>query len=247
MQHKAVLVVDTVYKRYPGALDNALSGVSCDFMPGEVVSLLGVNGAGKTTLSALIAGQHPVSSGDIRYHGVSIYQDITRYRRQVGYCQQKVFGQTGMSLYELLKNAGSYFGLEGDYLEQRMEQVATECGIIPMLPRELSQLSGGYRQRFSLARSMMHDPALLILDEPTVALDPHVRHQVWDLIARVKEQGKTVILTTHYLDEAEVLSDRVCILERGKIKLIDTPAGLLQTFGKQRLEEAFMEMMKEEV
>jgi len=103
---------------------------------------------------------------------------------------------------------------------------------------KLDVLSGGYKHRVLIARAQMHKPKLLILDEPTVGLDPHIRHQLWETIRELKNEGITVILTTHYIDEAEVLSDRICILEKGKIKLIDTPQNLLKSYKKGKLEAA---------
>ena len=106
-------------------------------------------------------------------------------------------------------------------------------------------LSGGYKQRFMLARTLMHDPKLIILDEPTVALDPHIRRNLWEVIKSLKENGTTVLLTTHYLEEAEVLSDRVCILDGGVIKMIDSPDNLKKDFSKSNLEDVFIKFMQE--
>ena len=106
-------------------------------------------------------------------------------------------------------------------------------------------LSGGYKQRLLIARSLVHKPLLLILNEPTVALDPHIRRQLWDLIRQLKADGVTVLLTTHYIDEAEVLSDRVCVLDKGSIRLIDTPANLMSSYSKANLEAVFLQLMNE--
>ncbi len=106
-------------------------------------------------------------------------------------------------------------------------------------------LSGGYKQRLIIARSLIHQPKLLILDEPTVGLDPHIRRHLWEIIRELKKQGVTVIITTHYLDEAEVLSDRVCILDKGLIRTIDNPAKLKSSFNKGTLEDVFLALMEE--
>jgi len=107
-------------------------------------------------------------------------------------------------------------------------------------------LSGGYTHRVLIARALMHNPRFLILDEPTVGLDPHIRHKLWENIRDLKKEGVTILLTTHHLDEAEILSDRICILEKGKIKLIDTPDNLKKTYQKSRLEDVFIQLMEEE-
>ena len=108
-----------------------------------------------------------------------------------------------------------------------------------------SVLSGGYKQRFLIARTLMHRPQLIILDEPTVGLDPHIRHQLWDQIVELKRNGSSILLTTHYLDEAEYLSDRVCIIDAGIVKTIDTPSNLMQLHQKGRLEEVFLKLIQE--
>jgi len=109
-----------------------------------------------------------------------------------------------------------------------------------------SILSGGYKQRVMIARALMHNPKLVILDEPTVGLDPHIRHQLWQTIRDLKNANVTVLLTTHYLDEAEVLSDRLCILDKGKIRLIDTASNLKNSYNKSKLEDVFIQLMNEE-
>lgn len=119
-------------------------------------------------------------------------------------------------------------------------------GLSKYLNSKAFMLSGGYKQRFVIARAMVHEPKLVILDEPTVGLDPHIRLQLWDFIKNLKTEGVSVLLTTHYLDEADVLSDRVCILDQGKVLLIDTPDNLKKSYGKGSLEDVFVQMMNEE-
>ena len=116
--------------------------------------------------------------------------------------------------------------------------------LTPYLQQKASVLSGGYKQRFMIARALMHNPKLVILDEPTVGLDPHIRRQLWSKIKELKNDGITVILTTHYLDEAEQLADRVCVLDQGAIKLIDTPDKLKADFKMQNLEDVFIALMQ---
>ena len=117
--------------------------------------------------------------------------------------------------------------------------------LAPYADKQTHELSGGYKQRFLIARALLHDPKVIILDEPTVALDPHIRHQLWDIIKGLKASGTTIILTTHYLDEAEVLADRVCILDQGLVKLIDKPENLKKNFQKTNLEAVFLQLLKE--
>ncbi|MCB9493257.1 MAG: ABC transporter ATP-binding protein [Epsilonproteobacteria bacterium] len=225
----------------------ALKGVSLDLMHGEVFSLLGVNGAGKTTLSSIIATLTNPTAGDITHKGKSIYKDICSYRRLIGYCPQKPNLNGLLTLRDNLVFAGKYFGMSKGEIDQRIDELASTFSIKQYLNDYAHVLSGGYKQRFVFARSLMHSPKLIILDEPTVALDPHIRKNLWKYISLIKEQGACVLLTTHYLDEAEVLSDRVCLLSDGVVKLIDTPKNLMATFQKGKLEDVFLELVKDSI
>lgn len=223
----------------------ALKGVSLTLNEGEIVSLLGVNGAGKTTLSSIVATLTPPTEGDILYKGASIYTDIPNYRRRIGYCPQKPNLNPMLTLEENLILAGHYFGMPLSDIKQRIKELTEKLGVTRYLKERSTILSGGYKQRFMILRSLIHNPRLVIFDEPTVALDPHVRHQLWEYIKSMKNEGVCILLTTHYLDEAEVLSDRVCVLDKGLIRLIDTPKNLLAFFKKNRLEDVFLQLTNE--
>jgi len=226
---------------------DALRGVSLTVEQGEVVALLGANGAGKTTLSSIVATLHPPTSGDITWRGRSIYSDLMSYRRIVGYCPQRPNLHPALSLRDSLLFAARFYGLGQKEAEHSLAEVTEHLALDTFLEARPAVLSGGWKQRFMLARALMHRPELLILDEPTVGLDPHIRRQLWDLIVKLKAGGLTVILTTHYLDEAEMLADRVVILEQGQVRLIDKPQNLKAEFASKTLEEVFLKLMNEEV
>ena len=133
-----------------------------------------------------------------------------------------------------------------EHINTRLEFLIEQFGLREYLHQKANVLSGGYKQRFMIARALMHNPQLVILDEPTVGLDPHIRRQLWQQIRDLKQLGVTVILTTHYLDEAEQLSDRVCVLDGGLIKLIDTPDKLKTDFKMNNLEDVFIALMSED-
>jgi ABC-2 type transport system ATP-binding protein len=223
----------------------ALKGVSFTLKEGEVFGLLGVNGAGKTTLSSIIVSLNPPTSGDLLFRGSSIYNDITDYRMHIGYCPQKVNLNDKLSLRENLLQAGRYYGMSESELKQRLDELVEQFDLAEYLDQTVKVLSGGYAQRFLIARALMHRPSLVVLDEPTVGLDPHIRHQLWKIIRMLKEQNVTVILTTHYLDEAEALADRVCVLDHGVVLVIDTPDNLKAHYKKNRLEEVFLQLMQD--
>lgn len=246
MDNKVLLSIKNVTKTYKGRQTiEALKGVSLDIMQGEVLSLLGVNGAGKTTLSSIIATLHPATSGDILYQGSSIYSDVIGFRRIIGFCPQKPNIDTMLTIKDNLMFAGRYFNMPHDEIVERTDILLEQFQLTKYADSLGSILSGGYKQRFMLARTLMHKPKLVILDEPTVALDPHIRRNLWTTIKELKDNGITVLLTTHYLDEAEILSDRVCILDGGTIKLIDSPANLKKKFSESSLEDVFIQLMHE--
>ena len=234
------------YYHSGGRVVKALDGVSLDINKGEIIGLLGVNGAGKTTLSSIIVTLHPPTDGDILFNGQSIYKDINEYRRIIGFCPQKPNLIKDLTVEQNLELAGRYFGMSKQQARERMEELIVKYDLENYRNSTMDELSGGYNHRVLIARSMVHKPKLLILDEPTVGLDPHIRHQLWETIRDLKKDGVTVVLTTHYLDEAEVLSDRICILDKGRVKLIDTPENMMSTYQKSKLEDVFLQLMSEE-
>jgi|SRR5579872_2427396 ABC-2 type transport system ATP-binding protein len=235
--------VRNVTKKYGNRM--ALNDVSLTLYPNEIVSLLGVNGAGKTTLSSIIASLHPCTSGDVLFKGKSIYEDLIGYRMALGFCAQKQNLGTQMNVREYLQFAGSYYLMPKALIKQRVDELMEQFSLSEYATKSPKVLSGGYRQRLLIARSLIHNPQLVILDEPTVALDAHIRRQLWETIKNLKNMGVTVLMTTHYIDEAEVLSDRICLLRDGKIDLIGTPQELMADYDKDTLEDVFVELVNE--
>jgi len=244
-----LLNINNIKKKYTKGnyTKNALKGVSLEVFKGEVLALLGVNGAGKTTLSSIIASLHPATEGDILWQGTSIYTNLINYREIVSLCPQQPNFNDALTLEDNLKFAGRFFKMSETAINDRIAVLSKQFGLTEYLKQYSYVLSGGYLQRFMIARSLMHNPKLLILDEPTVGLDPHIRRELWNIIKNLKQEGITTILTTHYLDEAEYLADRVCILQNGQIKLIDKPENLKADFKKHNLEEVFLALMNEQV
>ncbi|MFC1841819.1 ABC transporter ATP-binding protein, partial [Candidatus Dependentiae bacterium] len=220
--------------------------VSFDIKKGEIIGLLGVNGAGKTTLSSLLATLHPPTEGDIFINGESIYQDVNAYRRMVGFCPQKPNVSKDLTIEQILYFSGLFYAIPVPEVKKRMEQLIARYNLEKYRHMKPNVLSGGYMRRLLIARSLMHNPKLLILDEPTVGLDPHIRRRIWEHIRNLKNDGVSVLLTTHYLDEAEILSDRIVVLDKGKIKLIDTPENLMKDYQKSRLEDVFVQLIEQE-
>jgi ABC-2 type transport system ATP-binding protein len=225
---------------------HALIDVNFDILKGEVFSLLGENGAGKTTLSSIIASLHPPTKGTILWNDKPIYDDLICYRKIIGFCPQHQNLDSNLSLEQNLIFQGRYYGISKQELEERIDYLLKRFELNEYSKSKVDVLSGGYKQRFLIARTLIHNPKLVILDEPTVGLDPQVRRKLWEYIRRLKEEGISVILTTHYLDEAEILSDRVCVIDKGKIIIIETPEKLKNDCKKKNLEDVFLHLLKEE-
>lgn len=238
------LVVDNVTKIYGSGAKtvHALKGVSLTIHSGEIFSLLGVNGAGKTTLSSIIATLHPPTTGDVLCNGESIYKNLAAYRSSFGFCPQKQNLDDELTVYENLLFAGRYLLMTEETIKNRIAELMTYLELDRYSSFKIQTLSGGNKQRVLIARALMHNPRLVLLDEPTVGLDPDIRRKLWDLILNLKKQGITVILTTHYLDEAEALSDRLCILDQGKIGLVASMQDLKQKYDMASLETIFLKL-----
>lgn len=244
--HQVFIHIEKVSKTYfekRKVLKEALKEVTLDIFKGEVLGLLGVNGAGKTTLVSILATLHPPSAGDVKWNGESIYKKLLTFRSIVGYCPQQPNIERQLSLGENLIFSGRCYGMSQKEATQRQKELAKEFNLERYLGANIDQVSGGYKQRFLIARALMHRPELVILDEPTVGLDSHIRRELWEVILKLRKSGITVILTTHYLDEAEHLADRICLIHEGRIRTVDTPANLKKLHKKNNLEEVFLKFV----
>lgn len=238
--------VRKVYDLGGGKQLEALKNITLSIRAGEIIGLLGVNGAGKTTLSSILATLHPPTAGTILFQGSSIYDNLMAYRKIIGFCPQRPNVSPYLTIRKSLQFAGDFYGVDRSVALPRMERLLHEFELDRYASQTINTLSGGYRQRFTLARALMHEPRLMILDEPTVALDAPVRRYLWQVIRDLKKSGVTVILTTHYLEEAEQLADRVCLLHKGEISLVDTPHNLKTQFAVHNLESVFLALLEEE-
>lgn len=202
----------------------AVDGISFEVKQGCCFGLLGPNGAGKTTTIEMMEGLIPPSSGSIQFFGKAMDKEALK---QVGIQFQHTALQDYLTVEETLDLFSAFYPKPADKAE-----IMTMCNLNEIADRGHQKLSGGQRQRLLLALALINDPQILFLDEPTTGLDPHARRNFWDLINRIKQQGKTVILTTHYMDEAEYLCDEIVIMDKGKIIAQDTPQRLLSSHFK---------------
>jgi ABC-2 type transport system ATP-binding protein len=222
-----VSAIETVdlRKRY-GDL-RALKGVSLEVDEGEFFGLLGPNGAGKTTFINILVGLVRKTGGEARVFGHGVEDDYREARDAIGLAPQEFNVDRFFPIREVLVHKAGYHGVPKDVAEERADEALRTVGIYDKRDTRFHWLSGGMKRRFMLARAMVTDPDLLILDEPTAGVDVQLRHDLWEIITRMNEEGTTVLLTTHYIEEAERLCDRVAILDEGEVVEVSSPDELM--------------------
>ena len=230
-----IIVARDLRKRY-GALQ-AVDGVSFEVAEGEIFGILGPNGAGKTTTLEMIEGLRPIDSGSATVDGVDVAGDPRGVKARIGIQLQSSSFFDELSLTELLVLFGHLYHVQAD-----APALLAEVELTEKATSQVRTLSGGQKQRFSIAAALVNDPRVLFLDEPTTGLDPQARRHLWGVISQLRDRGHTVILTTHYLEEAEALCDRVAIMDGGRIIALDTPNDLIdgliaRGFVKERTEQ----------
>ena len=218
----SAIVVDGLRKSY-GDL-KAVDGVSFEVHEGEFFGILGPNGAGKTTTMEMVEGLRKPDGGTIRIFGESPWPRNTALLRRIGIQLQASAFFDKLTSIEQLRTFASLYGVGSDKAAEMLELV----GLAEKADTREDKLSGGQKQRLSIACALVHDPDVVFLDEPTSGLDPQARRNLWDVLESIRERGKTIVYTTHYLEEAEELCDRVAIMESGKILALDTPASLVE-------------------
>ncbi|MEK7447478.1 MAG: ABC transporter ATP-binding protein [Patescibacteria group bacterium] len=216
----------------------AVDGISFEVKKGEIFGILGPNGAGKTTTLEMIEGLRPIDSGDVSIDGLVVKDDTNKVKSIIGVQLQSSSFFDYLKLTELLEFFGSLYQRKVDAME-----ILKEVELTDKAKAQVKTLSGGQKQRFSIASALVNEPKVLFLDEPTTGLDPQARHHLWGLIEKIRDAGKTVVITTHYMDEAEVLCDRVAIMDGGEIIKLDTPDNLVDRlikkgFTKKKVEKA---------
>lgn len=212
---------------------------------GELFGLLGSNGSGKTTTFNMLSGLLSPSSGSVRIMGRDI-KESDFIRMQIGFVTQADSFYDTLTVAENLRFFASQFGINSGETEKRLKKLLGQMKLVEKKDSVSARLSGGMKKRLNMACSLMHDPKVVFLDEPTVGLDPIVRREVWEVIEALHSEGKTIILTSHYMDEIERLCDRVAIMFSGRIVASGTPHELKERFGLKQMEDVFAYLMKPE-
>jgi ABC-2 type transport system ATP-binding protein len=217
--------VSKTFRSARGGSLRALDGVSFDIRPGEFFGLLGPNGAGKTTLISILAGLARASSGRVSVMGHDVVADYAAARRQLGIVPQELVFDPFFSVRETLRIQSGYFGVTRN--EAWIDELLSELGLADKAGANMRQLSGGMKRRVLVAQALVHRPPVIVLDEPTAGVDVELRQTLWQFIARLNREGHTVLLTTHYLEEAEALCGRIAMLKLGRIVALDRTSALL--------------------
>ncbi|WP_164962909.1 ABC transporter ATP-binding protein [Rubrivivax sp. JA1026] len=218
---------DHVTKTFRGARGTvqALDGVSFDIEPGEFFGLLGPNGAGKTTLISILAGLAQASGGRVEVMGHDVVTDFAAARRALGIVPQELVFDPFFSVRETLRIQSGYFGLKHN--DDWIDELLANLGLADKGGANMRQLSGGMKRRVLVAQALVHRPPVIVLDEPTAGVDVELRQTLWHFVARLNREGHTVLLTTHYLEEAEALCGRIAMLKQGRVVALDRTSALL--------------------
>ena len=227
-----IVFVSAVTKRYKSGL-TAIDAVNLEIAKGEIFALLGPNGAGKTTLISVICGIVSMTSGQVRVDGHDIGRDYRAARAKVGLVPQEIALDIFATVWNTVRFSRRLFGRQSN--DGYLEALLRDLSLWEKRNSRVIELSGGMKRRVMIAKALSHEPDVLFLDEPTAGVDVNLRRDMWALVRKLRDEGVTIILTTHYIEEAEEMADRVGVINNGRILLVEDKAALMHKFGKRRL------------
>lgn len=240
-----MLEVKNLYKKFGDKF--AVDNLSFKINQGEIFGLLGKNGAGKTTTIKMLTLQSQPSSGDIFYNDQSVFNNQIEVKQLIGVVPQHINFDQDLNVYENLELHARLHHIDKSTRKLKISELLHYVELDDVSNFNVKKLSGGMQRRLLIIRALIHQPKILFLDEPTVALDPQVRRRIWQLISDLKSNGVTIILTTHYIEEAEHLCDRVAFLNHGKLIALDFPQNFCADFNKPSLEDVFIELIGDKI
>lgn len=215
-----------IYKPARAQAVTALEDICFEIMPGEIFGLLGPNGSGKTTTIGVLTTLVRPTAGEVVVAGINVEKEPRQVKKQIGVVPQYMNLDHSLNVREILTFHAAYFGIAKPERERRSDELITAFGLADKAKEKIDRLSGGMQRRLMIARALMHDPKILFLDEPTAGLDPQSRLLLWEEIRKMNARGTTILLTTHYMEEADRLCNRVAIIDKGRILALDTPLNL---------------------
>lgn len=229
---RSILEIEDLRKVYEGGFE-ALKGVTLSIHEGEILALLGPNGAGKTTLISTVCGITTSTSGDIRVDGHCVKDDYRAARRLIGLVPQEVNLEPFETVWNTVRFSRGLYGRGRD--DAYLEKILRKLSLWEKKSSRIMELSGGMKRRVLIAKALSHEPRILFLDEPTAGVDVSLRKDMWDTVNELKRDGVTIILTTHYIEEAEAIADRIGVINKGELLLIEEKASLMQRLGQKQL------------
>ena len=229
----AILQIEDLRKSYSGGFE-ALKGVTFDIEEGEIIALLGPNGAGKTTLISTICGITNPTSGRVRVGGFDIQNEFRAARQMIGLVPQEIALEPFEKVINTVRFSRGLFGKGRK--DSAVESILKRLSLWDKKDSQVKELSGGMKRRVLIAKALAHEPRVLFLDEPTAGVDVELRKDMWDIVADLKSQGVTIILTTHYIEEAEAIADRVGVINKGELLLVEEKTKLMAQMGRKELE-----------
>jgi ABC-2 type transport system ATP-binding protein len=236
------LRVEKLNKTYSNGL-LALDGVSLEIKSGRFFGLLGPNGAGKTTLINSIVSLARPDSGRVEVFGRDAFEEFREARRMIGVSPQEMNLDKFLTVEEVLLYHAGYYGVEREKARERADELLERFGLARKRKDRVNTLSGGMKRRVMFARALMHDPKVLFLDEPTAGVDVELRYSLWEYIRELNHAGLTILLTTHYLEEAEELCEEIALINDGRIAAQDTSTGLKTRYRARNIEEVYLKVM----
>ncbi len=243
MEREHAVAIRNVFKTYKGGFE-ALKGVSLDIDKGEIFALLGPNGAGKTTLISIIAGLTKRTSGEVLVFGRDVDKEYRFTRAKIGLVQQEISLEVGLTIFDTVRMQAGYYGLKDGKV--RAERILKELSLWDKRNQHAFALSGGMKRRVMIAKAMVHDPDILFLDEPTAGVDLELRANLWKMVSHLRDHGKTIILTTHYLEEAESMADRIGIINGGRMVMVDTKQNLIDANKGKGINKIYAEILEKD-
>ncbi|MFV1885234.1 MAG: ABC transporter ATP-binding protein [Balneola sp.] len=236
-----VIEVEELTKKF-GSF-TAVDSISFHVNSGEIFGFLGANGAGKTTAMRMLIGLSKPTSGKGSVVGFDVLGEPEKIKKSIGYMSQKFSLYNDLSVKENIRFYGGIYGLQKSKIKEKTEQILEDLTLSEVQNKQVGELPLGWKQRLAFAVSMVHDPKVVFLDEPTGGVDPKVRRQFWEMIYEQSVKGRTIFVTTHYMDEAEYC-DRVSIMVDGKIDALDTPEQLKETYEAKSMDEVFLRLAR---
>lgn len=237
---KNAITIENLHKIYKDKKNpkEVIRGLNLEIPKGQFFGLLGPNGAGKTTTISCITGINSISSGTIEVFGKDVVKEYREARGYIGLSPQEFNIDIFQTVDDILDYQAGYFGVVGEDMKKRREEMLVKFDLLPHRDKKFQFLSGGLKRRATLAKALMHNPEVLILDEPTAGVDVETRHALWKFLRELHAEGKTIILTSHYLEEVEALCERVAIIKGGEIIMDDSMKNLTE---KRKLEDVYLE------